>query len=117
MGGSCGVYSNEIIIIAPTVSSGVSEIELTPTGDAGISWAIEGVAKNGFKVVWSMTPGPTYPNRSTDKYQHPDSSTRTATLNAFDKTGTYYVRVCEYLGSSCGVYSNEISLTLTKTEE
>ena len=60
-----------------------------------------------------MTSGPTYPTRSTDKYKyHSDPSTYLSSVYAFDGDGTYYVRVCEYLGGSCGVYSNEIELNL-----
>jgi hypothetical protein len=28
--------------------------------------------------------------------------------------GTYYVRVCEYVGGACGVYSNELTVSMDR---
>lgn len=79
-----------------------------------VKWMVDGYSAQGFKVVWSKTSGPTYPNRESDRYQYFDSSSATSSseLEAFDGAGTYYVRVCEYLGGSCGVYSNEVKVQL-----
>ncbi len=114
LGGSCGVYSNEIVVTAPTVADGVvNSISLVSTGGANISWTVDGVSDDGFKVVWSKTANPVYSNRSGDKYHYNSSpSWSSDTITAFDEAGTYYVRVCEYLGGHCGVYSNEITVTL-----
>ncbi len=78
-----------------------------------IEWEINGYSAKGFKVVWSKNSGPTYPLRNGDKYNYytnPDK--KTDTLIAFNGDGNYYVRVCEYLGGKCGVYSNEIMINL-----
>lgn len=119
LGGTCGVYSNEIQVelTATTTSTveaaSVNSITLSGVG-ADISWVVDGSSAQGYKVVWSMTSGPTYPLRTGDKYQYfSDSSVNSASLTAFDVDGTYYVRVCEYLGGACGVYSNEITVNLT----
>lgn len=78
-----------------------------------VKWSTVGYSKEGFKIVWSKNPNPTYPTRNSDKYLYTsDTSASSATLDAFDGTGTYYARVCEYLGGSCGTYSNEITLSL-----
>ena len=78
-----------------------------------VLWITDGYSGQGYKVVWSKTSGPTYPNRESDRYQYFDSSAASKTeLEAFDGPGAYYVRVCEYLGSSCGVYSNEMKVQL-----
>ena len=67
----------------------------------------------GVKVVWGMESEPTYPTRDSDTYlYYSDSSVTSAEVDDFDGAGTYYVRVCEYLGGECGVYSNEIEIEL-----
>jgi hypothetical protein len=82
-------------------------------GEKSVHWKTDGTAPQGFKVVWSKVPGPKYPNRDSDRYLYLSSSgAADADIEAFDGSGTYYVRVCEYLGGSCGTYSNEVSLTL-----
>ena len=124
LGGACGVYSNEIQVTlnkeagkttTPKTETGnVKSINLQGSG-ASIAWAAIGHSKSGFKVVWSQNPGPTYPTRSGDKYHYfsnPDQMSDT--LKAFNGNGTYYVRVCEYLGGKCGLYSNEIQVNLVK---
>ncbi len=115
LGGSCGKYSNEITVELEGSSqeaSKVTSIALSGSGSS-VSWSVNGYSEKGFKVVWSKTSGPTYPTRSSDSYQYFGSPTASsATLDAFDGSGTYYVRVCEYLGGKCGVYSNEITLDL-----
>lgn len=99
--------------LKPEVSkTPVTSIQLYGEGNY-VKWMTQGYSKNGFKVVYSKTANPTYPNRDTDRYVYlsEPSSGKTA-LEAFDGSGTYYVRVCEYLGGACGVYSNEIKLSL-----
>jgi hypothetical protein len=78
-----------------------------------INWSVTGESIHGFKVVWSPNPNPTYPLREGDKYHYYSSPRHNEdTLTAFAGEGTYYVRVCEYLGGKCGVYSNEIKVNL-----
>lgn len=120
LGGSCGIYSNDVTATAPSggesssnQSDSVTSISLSGSG-SNISWTINGYSSKGFKVVWSKNSGATYPLRNdADKYHYysePDK--RNDTLDAFSGSGTYYVRVCEYLGGKCGVYSNEIQVNL-----
>jgi len=86
-----------------STNSKVSSITLSGE-NANISWSVDGYSSMGFKVVWSKNSEPTYPCRSGDKYNYLSSSSATSdTLTAFDGSGTYYVRVCEYLGGKCGV--------------
>jgi hypothetical protein len=117
LGGRCGVYSNEI-----SLSLGSGEAAAVPVkairlkeSDEGISWQTDGRSPGGYKVVWSKNPNPTYPCREGDQYHYyTDPGHDSDTLEAFAGDGVYYVRVCEYLGGRCGVYSNEISLELGK---
>lgn len=99
-------------IDSENVESTVTSIKLEGTGSE-IEWVTSGYSPFGFKVVWSKNSGPTYPLRSGDKYNYySDSNKNSDTLTAFSGDGIYYVRVCEYLGGKCGVYSNQISVIL-----
>lgn len=94
------------------VKSAVNKIALSADGKS-VLWKTDGYSKSGFKIVWSKNTNPTYPTRDGDKYIYlSDPSAGSAALEAFAGEGTYYARVCEYLGGKCGVYSNEISLGL-----
>jgi len=96
----------------PLNMGGVKAITLSGSG-ASVTWTFAGYSKNGFKIVWSKNSNPTYPTRDGDKYIYLSEPTATSTtLDAFSGSGTYYVRVCEYLGGSCGVYSNQIQVSL-----
>lgn len=112
-GGGCDVYSNNIAVTAPFVEDGiVNSISLSGV-DKNISWEVDGLSDYGFKVVYSKNSAPTYPIRTGDKYHYySNSDKRSDVLESFDGAGTYYVRVCEYLGGKCGVYSNEIVVEL-----
>jgi hypothetical protein len=112
-GSGCSSYTtNYKVVEVSGESSGVNSISLSGTG-ANVSWSVDGYSSQGFKVVWSKTSGPTYPCRGTDQYHYlSDSNAKSDTLSAFDGAGTYYVRVCEYLGGKCGVYSNQITVNL-----
>jgi len=116
LGGKCGVYSNQITVTlgSPETSSGdVSSISLTSLGDGKVSWKTSGYSESGYKLVWSKNTSPTYPCRSGDQYvYYSDAGTASGQISAFDGEGKYYVRVCEYLGGKCGVYSNQIEITL-----
>lgn len=93
----------------------VSAINVTVSGKSA-TWTVSGNAPKGFKLVYSQNPNPEYPSRSGDGYQYySDPATRTGTIDKVDgKTGTYYVRVCEYLGGACGVYSNQVTTTIAE---
>lgn len=106
------IKSEEKKEVKQEVKSGVNSLSLSVQGNA-ITWKTDGYSKNGFKIVWSKTGGPTYPTREGDKYIYLSGpETNSVTLNAFDGAGTYYARVCEYLGGACGTYSNEVAVSL-----
>jgi hypothetical protein len=91
----------------------VQTIKISADG-AQITWETDGYSTKGYKIVWSKNSQPTYPTRSGDKYQYFNNpNTNSASVYKFnDNSGTYYVRVCEYLGGTCGVYSNQIEIEL-----
>jgi putative peptidoglycan binding protein len=97
----------------PELQTSVKSIWLAVGEGGRVHWKVDGHSSMGFKVVWSKTAGPAYPNRDVDRYQYFESSAANqAQLEAFDGAGTYYVRVCQYLGGSCGTYSNEVKVQL-----
>lgn len=95
------------------VSSSTGTISLQAKAtDNGVSlfWTLTGMqSPKGFKVVWASMPQPTYPGSDYHYLTNPD--TRSDTVIGLSSGKTYYFRVCEYLGGSCGVYSNEVSVT------
>jgi hypothetical protein len=123
LGGVCGKYSNQISanfgtaiptnpINPSTPISTDDTIRLYGDGNI-IKWIDSSPAPKGYKVVWSKNENPTYPTRSGDSYHYiSDPNKGIDALNAFNGDGVYYIRVCEYLGSVCGKYSNQISLKL-----
>jgi len=127
LSGKCGIYSNEITMSLGSTEDEnddehedekeVKRIELETEGNK-VKWSVEGYSPKGFKVVWSKISGPTYPTRSGDRYHYfSNPKQETDTLKAFDGSGAYYVRVCEYLNGKCGVYSNEETINLTQEYE
>lgn len=92
--------------------STITSITAEATGNA-LKWTTVGSPKYGYKIVWSKNPNPTYPTRDGDKFIYlSDPSASSTILEAFNGTGTYYVRVCDYLGGSCGLFSNEVTTSL-----
>ncbi|MFA5997448.1 MAG: peptidoglycan-binding domain-containing protein [Candidatus Paceibacterota bacterium] len=78
-----------------------------------VKWQTTGYSKNGYKINYSKHTGPTYPPRDGDLSVYvSDSNAYNTKLEAFAGTGTYYVRVCEYLDGKCGVSSNEVTTSL-----
>lgn len=102
--------------VSAPAASAVSSISLSADG-AAINWSVDGYSAQGFKVVWSKNSGPTYPLRTGDKYHYyTDPQKNSDVLEAFSGSGRYYVRVCEYLGGKCGLYSNQVEVSLTDKE-
>ncbi|MCK9327919.1 MAG: FecR family protein [Bacteroidales bacterium] len=119
--GKCGTYSNDVTATAPNkdnsskdaISSSVDSISLSAESNGNVSWSVNGTSVKGFKMVWSKNSSPTYPTRDGDKYHYySDATTMSGQIDNFSGDGTYYVRVCEYLGGKCGVYSNEVQIEM-----
>lgn len=110
---TCG-YIGEVYYDLNTIEAANVVNSITLTGSSSeINWTFNGTSTQGFEVVWSKNVGPTYSTRTGDSYHYFSDSTKSSdSLNAFDGEGVYYVRVCEYLNGACGVYSNEIAVTL-----
>ncbi len=127
LGGKCGVYSNQVKVTLSSeeketkkeeVKQGkVTKIELAGNS-SNIKWNTYGYSASGFKVVWSKNENPTYPTREGDQYHYlSNPGVISDFITPFAGNGTYYVRVCEYLGGACGVYSNQITVQLNNSED
>ena len=98
---------------APTKS-----LTLTYLGNGKFSWKKVGTFSQGYKLVWSKNTAPTYPLRDGDQYAfYSEPETSVGYVSAFAGEGKYYVRVCEYLGGKCGIYSNQVAITLLGDKE
>jgi hypothetical protein len=107
------------MIAAPGTGTQSSVISIKLTADQeDISWETIGYPPQGFKIIWSKNPNPTYPLRENDKYHYySDPSENNDEIEAFDGPGTYYVRVCEYSEGKCRIYSNEIAISLQENHD
>jgi hypothetical protein len=113
-GGGCNNYSNTVTAQAPdNTPTPVASISLNAIGSM-VNWTPSGTVAAGVKVVWSKTSGPTYSPRAGDQAVYKSNTGGGSyTIDAFDGPGTYYVRVCQYMNTStCGTYSNEVSVDL-----
>ena len=101
----------------PTTNE-IGKITLTGTAQgntASLNWAVSNLnVDQGFKVVISANPDPVYPGN--DYHYLSNSTTRNDSWTSLS-TGTYYFRVCQYLGGKCGVYSNNLILKITNGSE
>jgi hypothetical protein len=109
-GDACTNYSNSVKLttpyVAPTPPTGT--LSLVHNGGNSFGWTLNGSAPYGHKLVWSTSPGPTYPGSNAKFYDK--GSTTSATIDA--DSGSYYVRVCMYYEGACMNYSNEVSVTI-----
>lgn len=79
-----------------------------------LDWTVNGESPKGFKVAIStVNENPTYPVMSGDSYRYLSDSTKRSYKEMRLTAGkTYYFRVCQYLGGTCGSYSNSVSVTV-----
>lgn len=109
-GGACGTYSNEVVLKTATASGKIVLTGYIENGKVFLGWSVSDVSTtNGFKVVWSESANPIYPG---NEYHYLGSSGARNDVLSDMSPGTYHFRVCQYLGGSCGKYSNDIELTV-----
>lgn len=133
IGSLCDVYSNEITITFDGASNmATSTSPTTPTvatstliypeltsialhaaaiGGGVVEWIANGISAKGFRVIWSKNDSPIFPPRDSDQYHYLSANNANRdVVTAFNGYGMYFVRVCEYTGSACGVFSNEVTV-------
>lgn len=122
-GNGCGVYSNDVSV---TIGDSTDSMNSTDASffDGQISlsgeqvgekllfdWSILGVnTSQGFKFIMSTEANPVYPGN--DATYLSDSGARSHYVKNLTPGKTYYFRVCNYTGEGCGVYSNQITITV-----
>ncbi|PKO01161.1 MAG: hypothetical protein CVU42_01570 [Chloroflexi bacterium HGW-Chloroflexi-4] len=116
-GGECIVYSPVVDFTFAADSAVITITNLVDNATEGsidLDWTATGTFTNGFKVLYSTSQStPTYENASLLAIS--DGSTRTATVVGSENTH-YYLRVCKFTGSGCGVYSNIVEFTTQTTD-
>lgn len=104
---------SEIITKDEPQTSGTITLEgqLTDPGKVKLVWSTSELdASKGFKVVMSESANPVYPG---NKYHYlTNPSVRQDYWSGLANGKTYHFRVCQYLGGKCGVYSNDIAITV-----
>ena len=117
LGGKCGVYSNDVSLKISGTTTDNSNGTITLSGSYNssldkvqLNWTLGNMVSDlGFKVVYSTQAYPVYPG---NEYHYlSDASTRSDYWTGLE-SGTYHFRVCEYLGGACGVYSNDLTVTV-----
>ncbi len=74
-----------------------------------VSWTSGFNSEKGFKLVWNTTGSPTYPESNPEYHEGGTSGSGYIKVTP----GTYYIRVCQYLGDgTCGAYSNQVVVNL-----
>ncbi|NTU99062.1 hypothetical protein HGA64_03595, partial [Candidatus Falkowbacteria bacterium] len=97
--------------VAVSSSDGSITLDGQQSGNkVSLNWSLVGFDSSmGFKVVVSKELDPVYPG---NEYHYlSDAGTRSDTWE-LDEPGTYFFRVCEYLGGKCGVYSNNLKVEI-----
>ncbi|MBA4385027.1 MAG: hypothetical protein C0410_09845 [Anaerolinea sp.] len=111
-GSSCSVYSPVVdftFAADPAVITITGLNENSTAGSINLVWTATGTFTNGFKVLYSTSQAtPTYENASILTVA--SGGTRTATVVGTENTH-YYLRVCKFTGTGCGVYSNIVEFT------
>ncbi|MFZ5365394.1 MAG: FecR domain-containing protein [Patescibacteria group bacterium] len=116
-GSGCNIYSNDITVTikssAPSPAGTISLSGSVSNNSVVLKWSTSNVdAPNGFKIVKSTSPNPVYPG---DDYKYlSDSAARSVTWEGL-AAGTYHFRACQYIDGKCGVYSNDIALTISES--
>jgi len=117
LGGACGIYSNdlEITVTGSVVDNSNGEIDLSgyydqSNGKVYLNWSLTDLnSPKGFKIVQSTNPNPVYPGNTYHYLSNPD--TRSDYWPSLG-SGSYHFRICEYLGGACGIYSNDLVITI-----
>ena len=117
--GKCANYSNDVSVQTVlkegnSTTSSVNSINLSvqkQDNKAKLTWTVDGNSALGFKIAWSHDENPTYPPKKKEDLWNYQSNPGTREFTTDGLSGTYHFRVCEYLGGSCGKYSNDVSLS------
>lgn len=97
------------------ITSTSSLIGSGPNYKYKIMWSTNFSSAMGYKMIWAVAPAiPTYPLGSNQNYYYDSGSAGWGYVrnDLTPASGTYNVRVCEYLGGTCSsVYSTTIQVS------
>lgn len=124
-GKSCDIYTQNLTVEVAAKQTqseewGTVGITLTQSGST-LNWTITGTGstKSGFKIVWDKVENPTYPksanSNATESWGYVylgESTARSYSFETPTESGTYHIRVGRYLGGSCDIYSNQITVVV-----
>jgi hypothetical protein len=81
-------------------------VAMATSAGVKLTWKVNGInALDGFKLVKSLEPNPTYPG--SNYIYITDTAKREYVWGILDGK-TYNFRVCQYVGSKCAIYSNNV---------
>jgi len=110
----CLLYSDNHKIVIEEPASGPGNINLSGTAgtkQASLNWSLSNLeSPKGYKILMSEDATPVFPG---SEFKLATSESDLSLDWTQLTTGkTYHFKVCQNFGSSCGIISNEISLTI-----
>lgn len=110
--GACVAYSSVVdfsFAADPATITITSASDYSSAGGIQVGWNATGTFINGFKILYSTSQStPTFENASMVAVT--DGALRTGIVSG-SANQKYYLRVCKYSGTGCGVYSNVVEFT------
>ena len=116
-GGTCTVYSavQDFTFAADPATIAFNKVvdHAGTPGTIDVGWTATGTFTNGFKILYSTTEtSPTYENASSVNIS--DGAVRVGSITGAANT-TYYLRVCKFSGTTCGVMGDVVTFTTAST--
>ncbi len=108
---ACEKYSdNTKAVITETSNSSITLTGAKGDGLINLYWETDDVPiTKGYKIIFSDEPEVTFPGLG--HHLNTSNDAGSDTWDNLTSGQTYYFKVCQNLGSTCGVYSNEVSFT------
>jgi hypothetical protein len=111
----CLLYSNNFsLTINQEQQSEIGQITLSgnsTNSQANLAFTTKNIAApKGYYALASENPSPNFPSPNFKLLS--SASDATVVWDNLEIGKTYYFRICENLGNACGIFSNEIALTI-----
>jgi len=111
-GSTCAAYSAVVdftFAADPATITISGLVDNATVGSIDLEWEATGTFPDGFKLLYSTSQAtPTFDNAS--KATVGSGAARSGTIVGAPNTH-YYLRICKYTGSTCGVYSDIVEFT------
>lgn len=107
----CLKYSNDVpISVSDEDKNSIILNGYSAGGKVNLSWLSGFSSEKGFKTILSAQPNVQFPGDS--HHLLLSSTASNDSWENLEKDKTYYFKVCENLGNSCGTYSNELTIVV-----